>query len=393
MLQASLKDGIIPSDAAHGLTSAPAPRLRRALGSRPASNSATDASPRSILSWEDADVLVAALGVQPGDRCLSVASGGDNTLSLLVADAAEVVAVAPSASDRAMLELKVAAFETLNHWALLELLGLRESRRRRYLYRHVREALSPTSRSYWDERSDAVDAGLANTGCIERKLSFARRYLLPLFVGPGAAHRLRSEAANVDGDGRAFVGGWAGWRWRAFARRLLQRLASDLGHPTEISLPEEVLSRFEVTLSRRIGRALSLGGLEADPYLSWIFFGQFRDALPHALRAEHFDAIRGRLDRLRIVQADPAEVLDDAGPMGFDRLDLSSVCSWMQWARRSTVLSRVDQSVRRGGRAVMWSLRPSRELSSVGSRLWRVVDRVWESQGLFAGPPVVLQVG
>ena len=33
--------------------------------------------------WEDADVLLEALDVQPGDTCLSIASAGDNTLALL----------------------------------------------------------------------------------------------------------------------------------------------------------------------------------------------------------------------------------------------------------------------------------------------------------------------
>ena len=38
---------------------------------------------RYAQCWEDADVLLQALAVQPGDVCLSIASGGENTLSLL----------------------------------------------------------------------------------------------------------------------------------------------------------------------------------------------------------------------------------------------------------------------------------------------------------------------
>jgi S-adenosylmethionine-diacylglycerol 3-amino-3-carboxypropyl transferase len=33
--------------------------------------------------WEDADILLTALDIQPGDVCLSIASAGDNTLALL----------------------------------------------------------------------------------------------------------------------------------------------------------------------------------------------------------------------------------------------------------------------------------------------------------------------
>ena len=38
---------------------------------------------RYAQCWEDADVLLDALDVQPGDTCLSIASAGDNSLALL----------------------------------------------------------------------------------------------------------------------------------------------------------------------------------------------------------------------------------------------------------------------------------------------------------------------
>ena len=41
---------------------------------------------RYAQCWEDADVLLAGLDVQPSDTCLTVASAGDNTLSLLTRD-------------------------------------------------------------------------------------------------------------------------------------------------------------------------------------------------------------------------------------------------------------------------------------------------------------------
>ena len=37
--------------------------------------------------WEDADVLLDALQPKPGDRILSIASAGDNSLSLLASGA------------------------------------------------------------------------------------------------------------------------------------------------------------------------------------------------------------------------------------------------------------------------------------------------------------------
>jgi S-adenosylmethionine:diacylglycerol 3-amino-3-carboxypropyl transferase len=38
---------------------------------------------RYAQCWEDADVLLEALDIQPGQSCLSIASAGDNTLAML----------------------------------------------------------------------------------------------------------------------------------------------------------------------------------------------------------------------------------------------------------------------------------------------------------------------
>ena len=53
----------------------------------------TEAAARSDFSfiryaqcWEDADILLEALDIGEGDVCLSIASAGDNSLSLLSAD-------------------------------------------------------------------------------------------------------------------------------------------------------------------------------------------------------------------------------------------------------------------------------------------------------------------
>ncbi len=85
---------------------------------------------RYAQCWEDADILLAALDVQPNHTCLSIASAGDNTLALLSKGPARVVALDLSPAQLACLELRVAAYRVLDHGQLLELLGARPSTRR-----------------------------------------------------------------------------------------------------------------------------------------------------------------------------------------------------------------------------------------------------------------------
>src|SRR6476661_3208045 len=122
----------------------PAPTAT-AAGSEAAAN-ADFSEIRYAQCWEDADVLLEALDVRPGDVCLSIASAGDNTLALLTRDPARVVALDLNAAQLACLELRVAAFRTLSHGELLELIGSVPSRRCGDLYRRCRPALSAAAR-------------------------------------------------------------------------------------------------------------------------------------------------------------------------------------------------------------------------------------------------------
>ena len=78
--------------------------------------------------WEDADILLEALEVQPTDTVLSISSAGDNALALLGAGAARVVALDLNPAQLACLELRVAAYRALTHPELLILIGSRPSR-------------------------------------------------------------------------------------------------------------------------------------------------------------------------------------------------------------------------------------------------------------------------
>ena len=82
---------------------------------------------RYAQCWEDADVLLAALDVRPGQTCVSIASAGDNALALLSRGPARVVALDLSPAQLACVELRVAAYRELQHGELLELIFIARS--------------------------------------------------------------------------------------------------------------------------------------------------------------------------------------------------------------------------------------------------------------------------
>jgi S-adenosylmethionine-diacylglycerol 3-amino-3-carboxypropyl transferase len=313
---------------------------------------------RYAQCWEDADVLLQALDVRPGDVCLSIVSGGENTLSLLTRRPQKVIALDLSAPQLACLEIKCAAFRRLDHGSLLELMGARPSERRPALYQTLRSGLTPATRAFWDRHPTAVAAGIGSAGRFEGYFALFRRYILPLI------HRRREVEALFQsgvpaGRARYYEEVWDNRRWRWLMRAFLSRpVMSLLGRDWALfrfargSLSEAALARVK--------HALTVLDPAQNPYLQWIAFGRFRTALPHALRAENFEVIRAHLDRLELRQASLASVLKAAPAASIDRFNLSDVFEYLSVPATEAVCEQLARTGRSGGRIVYWNMQVPR---------------------------------
>jgi S-adenosylmethionine-diacylglycerol 3-amino-3-carboxypropyl transferase len=309
---------------------------------------------RYAQCWEDAEVLLAALDVQPGDVCVSIASGGDNTLALLTADPARVIAVDLSAPQIWTVELKGAAYRHLPHAELLEFLGAGASRRRIDLYQALRDSLSPGARTYWDRRTDTLVRGLLGAGRFEAYFRLFRTRVLPLI------HRRRVvealfEPRDREGRERFYRDVWDTWRWRLLSRLFLSRFVMGrLGRDpsffrfVEGGVAERILARVRSALVE-----LDPGD---NPYLQWIALGRFARALPVALRPEHHGAIRQRLDRLELRVQSLEHCLASLPAASVDRFNLSDVFEYISTPAAEAVFDDVARAGRPGGRAVHWNM-------------------------------------
>ena len=118
--------------------------------------------------WEDPLLLLGALPARA--RCLSIASAGDNSFSLLCGDPVSVTAFDLNRAQLDLCALKAAAFRTLDHGSFLRFLGFAaaEPGERSALYREkVREALEESARARYDARPDLLEGGVIDAGKFE----------------------------------------------------------------------------------------------------------------------------------------------------------------------------------------------------------------------------------
>ena len=309
---------------------------------------------RYAQCWEDADVLLAALEPGPAHSVLSIASAGDNALSLLASGAQRVLAVDLNPAQLAAVELRVSAYRELTHAELLELIGSRGSARRTVLYERCRPLLSRDAREYWDGRRDAVAAGIGGAGKFERYFALFRRWVLPLVHRRETIDALLAPRERPARE-RFFAERWDTARWRLlfrvfFSETLLGRLGRD---PSFFRYATESVADH---LRGRVRHALVELEPWRNPYLHWILHGTHGAALPHALRAESFEPIRANLDRLEL-RARSLEDLIDAGELGgVDRVNFSNIFEYMSPEAHRALLERVLDVMRPRARMAYWNM-------------------------------------
>ena len=306
--------------------------------------------------WEDADVLVAALDIQPTDTVLSIASAGDNALALLGAGAERVIALDLNPAQLACLELRVAAYSGLSHSELLILFGSRSATtsRRLALYQRCRRRLCDSVRKFWDARMDAMADGVGGAGKFENYFRLFRTRLLPL------VHRRKTVLRLLRGGPRAererfYREHWDTWRWRLlfkifFSRRTMGRFGRDSAffRYVEGSVAERILTRAKHAL-------IELDPAD-NPYLHWILTGTHGPVLPWALREENFERIRSRLDRLEWHELTLEAFLESAAPAKIDKFNLSDIFEYMSPENSAKLLGRLAEASRPGGRLVYWNM-------------------------------------
>ena len=181
--------------------------------------------------WEDADVLLEGLNIQPGDTCLGIASAGENCFAMLTKDPAKVIAVDLNPSQLACLELRVAAYKNLTHAEFLQLIGSRECKERFCLFEKCRKDLSTEVEGFWLANKELIDMGIGGAGKFEHYFKMFRSRIIPLIHSKKTVARLL--AGGTKEECREFYDKkWNNWRWRLlfkifFSRYMMGRHGRD----------------------------------------------------------------------------------------------------------------------------------------------------------------------
>lgn len=311
--------------------------------------------------WEDTNILLDALDIKEHEIGLSVASGGDNTLAMLVKNPDKIYAFDLNKTQLYTLELKMATIKNLNRAEALKFLGVLDCKNRQRLYSKVERSLSDAARAYFKINSDIIASGVIHAGKFERFLSTFRRVIVPLVC---KTEDFQDFAMMDDPAKQAkfYTEKIATRRYYAlfkifFGAKVMGKLGRDKNFYKYVARKKEqgtdLLDRVEFGISHSPNRN--------NPYLNYIAYGYFNeDSLPFYLQRDNYYKIRENLDRIELVHGDLMQVDDK----NYDFINLSDIFEYMSAADFRKNVRRIEQITDKKARIAYWNQQNERILRS-----------------------------
>jgi S-adenosylmethionine-diacylglycerol 3-amino-3-carboxypropyl transferase len=318
--------------------------------------------------WEDADLLLSRLGKIEGERVLSIGSGGENSLSLLCGEPAQLVVVDKDPVQLALFELKLAALRSLEREEFLGFQGYSESADRWKTYEWLRADLGPAARSYWDTQRGPVEKGVIHTGRVARTLRLLSRFVIPLVHGKDCSRELMSPK-SADRQARFYDTVWDNRRWRAMARALFGKPAIYLISPEPDFFKFHGGSGVAEYLLEKSRRHLSSVAAQENHMLHYLLFGSFGPHLPHFAREENYDTVRSRLELVTMHEG----LVETAFPAfgRFDAFNLSNIFEYTTPETFRVLAEHMAAGANPGARIAYWNVLVPRALSDVSPDVFR----------------------
>ena len=283
---------------------------------------------------EDGVAEQRALRVAPGDVVCCITGSGDRVLHLLLGDPDRVYALDMNPAQNYLLELKMAAIRAFDYEAYARFLGLLDASAAQRLsaYADVRPQLTPTAAAFFDRRRRAIADGILYSGRWERFFGLASRNLR--LQRGGKVERLLS-CKTLDEQRRFLRREWdtAGWRLAlrlTFSRPVIRFAFGDPGFYSHVARTEPAWQYVHGRINRYLERHLARESF----MMALVLKGRFFDPAhyPPYLRAENFETLKARLDRIALRTTPLFDFLTTDEARACTAFSLSDVSSFLDEA-------------------------------------------------------------
>lgn len=307
--------------------------------------------------WEDIQVLTQSLEIVPDDDILSIASGGDNSLALLLENPKSVIAIDQNPAQIYLVELKMAAIKYLNHNQFIRFIGVHPEKDRWDIYCTLRPFLSDNAANYWDNNKKNLNRGIIHIGKFEKYLGLFCRFVLPLIHYRRTIKKFFT-VSNLSAQKTIYRQSWNNLRWRYlfrifFSKFVLSRFGRTADFFRYVSMDDISKVLFE-----RTEYGLTALPIKDNFYAEYILSGKYENlqAAPPYLNPDNFEIIKRRLNRIKLVCSSLEKYLNKLPSNSISKFNLSDCFEYMSEDQRSDLLKQIAKISRPGARLALWTL-------------------------------------
>lgn len=315
--------------------------------------------------WEDPVVDLEALDIRPDSHVVTIASGGCNLMTYLLADPARITAVDLNNAHVALCRLKLAAARHLDtHPEFYRLFGEASDPANVAVYdQALRPHLDPMTRRYWEgtdwrgrRRVQMLAHNLFRYGLLGRFIGAA--HLVARVFGSNPRRML--AAATREQQAAIYQQTLAPLFRRPLVRWLLNSPASlfGLGIPPAqySSLYADHPGGMAAVIEGRLARLACDFDLK-DNYFAWQAFGRAYaptslGAVPPYLKPCNFDTVKDRAQRVDVRLVSLTEYLCGQPPRSADRFVLLDAQDWMTDDDLTALWAEISRTARPGARVI-----------------------------------------
>ncbi len=272
--------------------------------------------------WEDTDNLLDNLEEQK--NILSICSGGDNTLAMLLKNPKRILAFDLNINQIYLLKLKVCAMQNLKYEEVLILLGVKDGDAYQEFVK-IKNKLKKETREFFTENKNLFKIGIINCGKFENYFQLFRKYICPIFATRKQLEKF-AYMSDIEEQRKYYKDVINNRRLNLvfnafFGFRVMGKYGRDKAFYDHV--PEKERSAIEIR--RRFDNGINSIPNRNNPYINYILLNRFSDdCLPIYLQPKNYKIIKQRLGRIEYVHG---SMLDVTGK--FDFLNLSDIFEYM----------------------------------------------------------------
>ena len=279
------------------------------------------------MCWEDPLVLLQSLDISKEDNILSIVSGGENILTILLKKPKKIIGIDIKKEQIYLTKLKISAIKNLEFNEFIRFIGFKTSKNRIQIFETIKKDLEKEEIEYWEKNLDIIKNGLIHCGKFEKYLSKFRNYCLPLIISEKRINEFLL-LDSLDQQEEFYKKYWNNWRFRLLFKLFFSRKGLESGRDKEYF---KYSSQGKVSdyYLERVKHGLTEVPIKINFFMHYILTGTipipFKDH-PY-LDKNNFNKLKGILknNKVEFVCLDISEFLKKSKEKSFSKFNLSDV--------------------------------------------------------------------